>query len=629
MAASADTVPTSPGTSAAKASNKLANGDGSEVPSVLELLESLQWENSCVTSLPYEAEPPPGAPAQREVVGACFAAAAPTPVASPRLVAYSRSALALLGIDQDALAASVATNRDDAAAVFAGNVVPAGASPAAHCYCGFQFGYFSGQLGDGATMYLGETVGGPAGRMEIQYKGAGKTPFSRTADGRKVLRSSLREFIASEAMAALGIPTTRAGSLVVSDTYVVRDVFYDGNPAMEPAAVITRLAPSFLRFGSFEICRSEDEVTGRAGPSASAPHVLGDLTRFVIDQYYPHLAGVERPVEALVLDVAARTGRLVAGWQTVGFCHGVLNTDNMSILGLTIDYGPYGFLEHYNAQYVCNGSDDGARYTYGAQPEICAWNCCRLAESLRPLLDDEGASMSEEEVRNAFFAAYDDEYVARMREKLGLRPDVEPHEVRAYAKSLFEVFDATGADFTSTFRLLASLHAGCNETELAARIASRCVTPAQLEAAAQGRISDEKIAAVRQLLATAPHMLAHIPPRVLQGELRKAEVRERARALSAYQKVADDTAAWQSYLTGPYAAMVAEAGSDEPTRAAQMAAANPAQVPRNAILQAAIDAAESGDFALVDALVDVDWFDDDAVAGLAGADGAVEPMVVT
>ena len=229
-------------------------------------------------------------------------------------------------------------------------------------YCGHQFGHFSGQLGDGATMYLGEIITSKGERIELQFKGAGKTPYSRSADGRKVLRSSLREFLCSEAHHYLGIPTTRAGTIVTSDTRVVRDIFYDGNAIEERATVITRLAHSFIRFGSFEIAKGVDSITGRAGPSAGHTALIQQLLDYVVDTFYADVvAGLpsrEDQYVAFFRELTRRTAALVARWQGVGWAHGVLNSDNCSILGITIDYGPFGFMEAFDPQYICNASDN-------------------------------------------------------------------------------------------------------------------------------------------------------------------------------------------------------------------------------------------------------------------------------
>ena len=229
-------------------------------------------------------------------------------------------------------------------------------------------GHFSGQLGDGATMYLGEIITSKNERVEIQFKGAGQTPYSRRADGRKVLRSSIREFLCSEANHYLGVPTTRAGTIVTSDTKVERDIFYDGNAIQERATIITRLAHSFIRFGSFEIAKGTDSITGRKGPSAGKHAIVQQLLDYVVNTFYADVtANCSTPEEkylAFFRELTRRTAVMVARWQTVGFCHGVMNTDNMSILGITIDYGPYGYMEAFDPEYICNGSDNEGRYRY-------------------------------------------------------------------------------------------------------------------------------------------------------------------------------------------------------------------------------------------------------------------------
>ena len=579
--------------------------------------------------LPTET-PAPDAPPQRQVTNACFSPAAPTPISTPQLAAISPSALSLLGLDADAVAAAAADDPDEVASYLCGNTPIPGGRTGAHCYAGHQFGYFSGQLGDGATMYAGETVGGPQGRMEIQYKGAGKTPFSRTADGRKVLRSSLREYVASEVLASMGVPTTRAGSLVVSDkTRVVRDVFYDGNPSMERTAVITRIAPSFLRFGSFEIARSVDPATGRAGPSSGNYDILDSLATYVIDTHYPHLKDDDAPVASLLEKVAARTGTLVAHWQGIGFCHGVLNTDNMSVLGLTIDYGPYGFMEAYNPRYVCNGSDDRARYTYEAQPEICAWNCAKLAQSLAPLLSARGER--EPDVQTAFAGAYQTAYVDIFRAKLGLGPSADTEVVTGLIESLFGVMETTGADFTKTFRKLTRLEPEGGDAQIecvAQSLGAISITPARAAALVKTQVTEDQISQIRMLKESAPHLVAHIPDALLDAEEAKLTEKARLASVSEEDKRADDVEAWRAFLETIYFPAVVSHGAED--RVGVMNAVNPAEVPRNAILQAAIDAARDEDYSLITTLVELDWFDQDAVAAAALPSVDLDsPLVVT
>ncbi|MFN2378469.1 MAG: YdiU family protein [Candidatus Binatia bacterium] len=307
---------------------------------------------------------------RRQVHGACWSAAEPTPVASPRLLAHSREVAALLDLSPADVAAP------EFAAIFAGNRLLPGMTPYAACYGGHQFGNWAGQLGDGRAIGLGEYINSRGERWELQLKGAGPTPYSRTADGRAVLRSSIREFLCSEAMHHLGVPTTRALSLVATGEHVVRDMLYDGHPAAEPGAVVCRVAPSFLRFGNFEILAARGDVA-----------LLGRLVDFTIARDFAWIEGDgEAQRGAWFRDVCERTARMIAHWMRVGFVHGVMNTDNMSVLGLTIDYGPYGWIDNYDPEWTPNTTDAGGRrYAFGRQPAIALWNLACLASALSPL----------------------------------------------------------------------------------------------------------------------------------------------------------------------------------------------------------------------------------------------------
>jgi serine/tyrosine/threonine adenylyltransferase len=334
-------------------------------------LTELRFDNRYVAELPGDAE---DSPRTRQVHGALYSWARPTPVAAPRLLAWSPQVAAALGLS----AASVES--EDFAQVFGGNRIWTGMQPWASNYGGHQFGHWAGQLGDGRAISLGEVIGADGSRHELQLKGAGKTPYSRHADGRAVLRSSLREFVCSEAMHALGVPTTRALSLVVSGDEVVRDMFYNGNARAEPGAIVCRVAPSFIRFGHFELPASRKD-----------PELLAKLVDFTLARDYPQLTGnPERQRADWFIEVCERTARLIAQWMRVGFVHGVMNTDNLSILGLTIDYGPYGWLEPYDPEWTPNTTDfEGRRYAYGRQPEIGQWNLSALAGALVSLFPDQ------------------------------------------------------------------------------------------------------------------------------------------------------------------------------------------------------------------------------------------------
>ncbi|MDX2093951.1 MAG: YdiU family protein [Kofleriaceae bacterium] len=307
----------------------------------------------------------------RQVLKACYSRVEPTRVSKPELLVLVPEVAELLGLDP--------TPTPELVEVLAGNRVVPGMVPYAACYGGHQFGTWAGQLGDGRAITLAEVTGTDGGPWELQLKGAGPTPYSRRADGRAVLRSSLRELVCSEAMFHLGVPTTRALSLVMTGDPVQRDLLYDGNPKLEPGAVVCRVAPSFLRFGSFEIHSSRDDV-----------ETLRRLVRFTLERFYPqHLHGEHMDIAGFYAEVVERTAWMVAEWMRVGFVHGVMNTDNMSILGLTIDYGPYGWLESFDLDWTPNITDaSGRRYRFGNQPQIAQWNLAQLARALAPLVDD-------------------------------------------------------------------------------------------------------------------------------------------------------------------------------------------------------------------------------------------------
>jgi uncharacterized protein YdiU (UPF0061 family) len=332
--------------------------------------DPLRFDNRFIRDLPGDEET---GPRVREVRGAAWSSVMPTPVAAPTLLAYSAEVALRLGLDQALL------DSPEFPRVFGGNALYAGMQPWAANYGGHQFGHWAGQLGDGRAISLGELVAPDGARWELQLKGAGRTPYSRGADGRAVLRSSIREFLCSEAMHHLGVPTTRALSLVATGESVVRDMFYDGHPMPEPGAVVCRVAPSFLRFGSFELPASRGDEA-----------LLRQLADVCIARDFPELAdaGSERHA-AWFAQVCERTAVMVAHWMRVGFVHGVMNTDNLSILGLTIDYGPYGWVDDYDPDWTPNTTDaQGRRYRFGTQPQVAYWNLTRLAQALSPLFDD-------------------------------------------------------------------------------------------------------------------------------------------------------------------------------------------------------------------------------------------------
>ncbi len=365
-----------------------------------------------------------------------YAHVGPTPVAAPRLVRVNTVLAAQLGIDPGSLGGPEAAN------VFAGNAVPEGAEPIALAYAGHQFGGFSPQLGDGRAILLGEVVGRDGRRRDIQLKGAGPTPFSRRGDGRAALGPVLREYIVSEAMAALGIPTARTLAAAATGERVVRET-------MLPGAVLTRVAASHIRIGTFQFFAARSDV--------EAVRTLAD---YVIARHDPDAAGAGNPYRALLDGVIARQADLVAQWVLVGFVHGVMNTDNTAVSGETIDYGPCAFLDAYNPAAVFSSIDQGARYAYASQPRIMHWNLARLAEALLPLLGDtqDAGLASAKEALAVFGPRFEAAYFGGLRRKIGLTTEQEGDT--ALVQDLLDRMAENAADFTLTFRRLGAAAAG-------------------------------------------------------------------------------------------------------------------------------------------------------------------------
>ena len=441
----------------------------------------------------------------------------PTPVAAPRLVKVNVDLARDLGLDADAL------QSEHGVAVLAGNRVAEGAEPVAQAYAGHQFGHFVPQLGDGRTNLLGEVVGRNGVRYDVQLKGSGRTPFSRGGDGRAALGPVLREFIVSEAMAALGLPTTRALAAVTTGEMVLRDTAL-------PGAVLTRVAASHLRVGTFQYFAARRDTEG-----------LRMLADFAIARHYPKAAQAGQPYRALLEGVVARQARLIAQWMLIGFVHGVMNTDNTSISGETIDYGPCAFMEAYDPATVFSSIDHGGRYAYGNQPRAALWNLTRLAEALLPVLEveagsEEAAVAEANEVLKAFEPQYEAARSEGLRHKLGLITEREGDA--ALAEDLLQRMEANRADFTLTFRKLCDAAVG-----------------------------PEGDAGVRTLFADA----------------------------GAYDGWADG---WRRRLE--------EEEADGHVRAAAMRSVNPAYIPRNHLVEAALDAANRRlDFKPFEELLDV------------------------
>lgn len=397
-------------------------------------MRPLTFDNRFVRELPGDTD---GINIPRQVYDAFWSAVKPTPVANPHLLAHATEVMELL----DWTSADIS---DPAfAQVFGGNQLLEGMQPYAACYGGHQFGGWAGQLGDGRAISLGETVNAQGQRWELQLKGAGPTPYSRRADGRAVLRSSVREFLCSEAMHHLGIPTTRALSLVATGDNVVRDMFYDGNAAVEPGAIVCRVAPSFIRFGNFELPASRGDTA-----------LLEQLVDFTIARDYPELQGDTQAKRGQwFLEICRRTAVMIAHWMRVGFVHGVMNTDNMSILGLTIDYGPYGWLEDYDPMWTPNTTDaQGKRYCYGQQPYIGHWNLARLRDALKPVIADASVLQAGSQT---YADTYSETFGVMLAAKFGIR---ELSDADApWINKAFELMHKAEVDMTLFFRNLAAV----------------------------------------------------------------------------------------------------------------------------------------------------------------------------
>lgn len=497
----------------------------------------LRFDNSFARGLPAD---PDHENRRRQVHGACFSRTLPTRVSAPYLVAHSREMAEQLGLTEHDV------QSPEFLEVFAGNRVLDEMSPVAACYGGHQFGNWAGQLGDGRAISLGEVIGRDDSRWELQLKGAGPTPYSRMGDGRAVMRSSVREFLCSEAMHHLGVPTTRALSLVGTGEMVKRDMLYDGNERLEPGAIVCRVAPTFIRFGNFELFSSRDDRD-----------TLRRLADYTIAQHFPHLVP---PSGAIGRDqyfqwyqeVCTRTAALVAQWMRVGFVHGVLNTDNMSILGLTIDYGPYGWLEDYDPDWTPNTTDAaGRRYRFGFQPRIAGWNLARFGEAILPLT---GSERLLEEALMEFIETLDRRQRELRLAKLGLSED-PAHSTDAddeLCDSLDELLSAHETDMTLFYRNLSQVNVSC---------AARGLTCAKT--------------LIEPLLPAfySPPGDQHLHQ--LVSWLRRWALRVRAESV------------------------------DEAQRVQSMNATNPKFVLRNYLAQLAIDDAERGDFELVRELLDV------------------------
>ncbi|KAL6909842.1 hypothetical protein ACP4OV_001501 [Aristida adscensionis] len=508
-------------------------------------LEELAWDHSFVRELPGD---PRSDAMPREVLHACFTKVSPSAkVEDPKLVAWSESVADILDLDHKEF------ERPEFPHFFSGATPLVGSLPYAQCYGGHQFGVWAGQLGDGRAITLGEVINSRGERWELQLKGCGKTPYSRFADGLAVLRSSIREFLCSEAMHGLGIPTTRALCLVETGKSVVRDMFYDGNAKEEPGAIVCRVAQSFLRFGSYQIhaTRGKEDLD-----------IVRRLADYTIRHHYPHLENMKKSeglsfeasigdspaidltsnkYAAWAVEVAERTAYLIARWQGVGFTHGVLNTDNMSVLGLTIDYGPFGFLDAFDPSFTPNTTDlPGKRYCFANQPDVGLWN---IAQFTGPLSSAELISKDEANyVMERYGTKFMDEYQSIMTRKLGLAK----YNKQLISK-LLNNLAVDKVDYTNFFRLLSNVKADPGIPE-------------------------------NELLVPLKAALLDI------GKERKE--------------------AWISWVQ-TYIEELVESGVPDEERKTAMNSVNPKYILRNYLCQSAIDAAEQGDYEEVRRLLKV------------------------
>lgn len=401
---------------------------------------------NCIEELPFSSRFTSELPADpetrnfpRQVLGACYSITYPTLAPAPRLLACSVEMLDALGLHHDAIQSASFTE------VLSGNVLLPNTTPYASCYGGHQFGYWAGQLGDGRAINLGETRSTSGQYLTLQLKGAGRTPYSRSADGLAVLRSSVREFLCSEAMHHLGVPTTRALSLVATGQGVIRDMLYDGHPKTEPGAIVCRVAPSFTRFGHFEIFTARGEID-----------ILRKLADFTLRHDFPEIDAPPSPQTYAIWfeKVCRATAKMVLHWQRVGFVHGVMNTDNMSILGLTIDYGPYGWVDNYDPDWTPNTTDAaGRRYRFGQQAQVAYWNLVKLANALYPLIQKN--SLLEAGL-TAFTIAYEEGWRDMMAAKLGLEC-YKPAQDDAMTQELLAILPLIETDMTLFYRHLSRI----------------------------------------------------------------------------------------------------------------------------------------------------------------------------
>ncbi len=497
----------------------------------IKQLVDLKFDNRFTNELPADPETINN---RRQVLKASYSSVQPTKVSNPKLVAYAKEVAELLDLNPSVCETAEFTH------TFVGNQLLKDMKPYATCYGGHQFGHWAGQLGDGRAINLGEILNQNNQRWALQLKGAGPTPYSRTADGLAVLRSSVREFLCSEAMHHLGVPTTRALSLISTGEQVIRDMFYNGNPKAEPGAVVCRVAPSFTRFGHFQIYTARSDYS-----------LLKQFIDYTITTDFPHLGGPSpQTYIAWFTEVCQKTAQMIVHWQRVGFVHGVMNTDNMSILGLTIDYGPYGWLENYDPGWTPNTTDaEQKRYRFGNQPQIAFWNLGQLANAIFPLIKKE---QPLHDAMDCYSETFEKGWQNMMANKLGLRT-FDPNTDDDLCAELLLILQLVETDMTLFYRQLAKVDCsnGLNNQQL-----------------------DDAI----QTLASVYYVPAQITP-TYQQRLKEWLV--------------------------TYSARIHADQRSQSERVKQMNAVNPLYVLRNYLAQLAIDKAEQGDYSGVHELLDV------------------------
>ncbi|WP_152286500.1 protein adenylyltransferase SelO [Flavicella marina] len=398
---------------------------------------------------------------RRQVYKACYSFVSPKTTENPELIHTSKEVLDLLGISEKEAKSKDFLN------IFTGNQLIENAKPYAMCYGGHQFGNWAGQLGDGRAINLAE-IENKGDIWALQLKGAGPTPYSRTADGLAVLRSSIREYLCSEAMHHLGVPTTRALSLALTGDNVLRDVLYNGNPAYEKGAIVCRISPSFLRFGNYEIFAAREEIA-----------TLQQLVDYTISNFFPELGKPSKKTYLKFFEIVAdRTLDMIIHWQRVGFVHGVMNTDNLSILGLTIDYGPYGWLEGYDYNWTPNTTDrQHKRYRYGNQANIGLWNLLKLANALYPLIEE---TASLEAILENYKVTFEKKYHLMMKSKLGLFIDSEND--KTLISDLENNLHLSETDMTLFFRSLSEISKNDSPKEAIKKISHAFYKPQDITA---------------------------------------------------------------------------------------------------------------------------------------------------